>query len=72
MGLRSRFGQAMGQLVLTRREGQTIVIGPPHAPMAFVTVTRIKGDRASLAVQAPRDVEIHRAEIAEQIEEAAR
>ena len=52
-------------LVLTRREGEDIVIGDPANPTARVRVVSIKGDRVRIAVDAPRAVEVHRAEVAE-------
>ncbi|MGD9791334.1 MAG: carbon storage regulator [Phycisphaerales bacterium] len=54
-------------LVITRREGEEVVIGDPRNPIGVVRVASVKGERVRLAFEFPRDVEIHRREIAEQI-----
>lgn len=51
-------------LALTRKAGQSIVIGE----IIEVTVVEISGEHVKLAVQAPREVPIHRKEIYEQIQ----
>lgn len=48
-----------GNLVLTRREGQQIVINGNIT----VTVTKVQGDRVTLAVNAPKDVSVVRQEL---------
>ena len=50
-------------LVLTRRMGETIRIGP-HI---VVTVLGVNGSHVRIGVEAPRDVEVHREEIFERI-----
>lgn len=50
-------------LILTRRIGETICIGD-HIT---VTVLGISGGQARLGIEAPRDVPVHRQEIAERI-----
>jgi carbon storage regulator len=50
-------------LVLTRRKGETIRIGP-HI---VVTVLGVTGSHVRIGVEAPRDVEVHREEIFERI-----
>jgi carbon storage regulator len=50
-------------LVLTRRMGETIGIGP-HI---VVTVLGVNGSHVRIGVEAPRDVEVHREEIFERI-----
>ncbi len=50
-------------LVLTRQKHQTIVIGG-ETPIT-VTVTEIRGGRIRLAIDAPREIEIRRGELAE-------
>jgi carbon storage regulator len=50
-------------LVLTRRPGQSIRIGPN----VEVRVVRIEGDRAVLGIAAPRHVAVVRAELVEQV-----
>ena len=54
-------------LVITRREGEEVVIGDPRNPIGIVRIASIKGERVRVAFDFPREVEIHRREIAEQI-----
>ena len=50
-------------LVLTRRPGQSIMIGND----VTVTVLEIRNDQVRIGVAAPRSVQVHREEIYEQI-----
>ena len=54
-------------LVITRREGEEVVIGDPSSPMGVVRIVTIKGDRVRVAFDFPRTVEVHRREVADQI-----
>lgn len=54
-------------LVITRREGEEVVIGDPRNPIGVVRIASVKGERVRIAFEFPREVEIHRREIAEQI-----
>lgn len=54
-------------LVITRREGEEVVIGDPHHPIGVVRVASIKGDRVRLAFDFPREIDVHRREVAQQI-----
>jgi carbon storage regulator len=54
-------------LVITRREGEEVVIGDPANPVGIVRIASIKGDRVRLALSFPREIEVHRREVAEQI-----
>lgn len=54
-------------LVITRREGEEVVIGDPKNPLGVVRIASVKGDRVRIAFDFPRDVDIHRREIADQI-----
>ena len=54
-------------LVITRREGEEVVIGNPSAPLGIVRVAAIKGDRVRIAFEFPREVDVHRREVADQI-----
>lgn len=54
-------------LVITRREGEEVVIGDPRNPVGVVRIASVKGERVRVAFDFPRDVEIHRREIADQI-----
>ena len=50
-------------LILTRRVGETIMIGPD----VTVTVLGVKGNQVRVGINAPKDVAVHREEIAERI-----
>jgi carbon storage regulator len=50
-------------LILTRRVGETVVIGND----VTVTVLGVKGNQVRLGVNAPREVAVHREEIFERI-----
>lgn len=50
-------------LVLTRRQGESIVIGHD----IVVTVVEIKGGQTRIGISAPREVQIHRQEIYDQV-----
>ncbi|EQM72032.1 carbon storage regulator CsrA [Pseudomonas tohonis] len=53
-------------LILTRRLGESILIGDDIT----VTVMSIQGNQVKLAINAPRDVAVHREEVAERIRRA--
>jgi carbon storage regulator len=50
-------------LILSRRIGETIRIGP-HI---VVTVLGVKGTQIRIGIEAPKDVEVHREEIFDRI-----
>lgn len=54
-------------LVITRREGEEVVIGDPRNPQGIVRIAGIKGDRVRIAFEFPRDVQVHRREVAQEI-----
>ena len=54
-------------LVITRREGEEVVIGDPRQPIGVVRIASIKGDRVRVAFEFPRDIDVHRREVADQI-----
>lgn len=54
-------------LVITRREGEEVVIGDPANPIGVIRIAGIKGDRVRVALEFPRDIAVHRREVAEQI-----
>jgi len=54
-------------LVITRREGEEVVVGDPKNPLGVVRIASIKGDRIRLAFDFPRTIDVHRREVAEQI-----
>jgi carbon storage regulator len=53
-------------LILTRRAGETVMIGNDIA----VTILGTKGNQVRVGVTAPKELPIHRAEIYEQIRRA--
>lgn len=65
--IRASEGVEVHMLVITRREGEEVVIGDPRNPMGVVRIATIKGDRVRIAFDFPRSVDVHRREIAEQI-----
>lgn len=50
-------------LVLTRRPGESIVVGQN----IIITVIEIKGGQVRIGIDAPRDVQVHREEVYEQV-----
>ena len=54
-------------LVITRRQGEEVVIGEPGSPIGVVRIALIKGDRVRLAFDFPREIDVHRREVADQI-----
>lgn len=50
-------------LILTRRVGEVIMIGKD----VTVTVLGVKGNQVRIGVNAPKDVAVHREEVAERI-----
>jgi carbon storage regulator len=51
-------------LILTRRVGETLVIGDD----VVVNVLGVKGNQVRIGVEAPKDVAVHREEIYERIQ----
>jgi carbon storage regulator len=58
---------SVAMLVITRREGEEVVIGDPKKPLGVVRIASVKGERVRIAFDFPRDVEINRREVADQI-----
>ncbi|QYK49175.1 MAG: carbon storage regulator [Phycisphaeraceae bacterium] len=54
-------------LVMPRRVGEEVVVGDPRKPLGIVRVESIKVDRVRIAFDFPRQVGIHRREIADQL-----
>jgi len=53
-------------LVLTRRAGESIVIGDG----IVVTIIEVRGDGVRVGIDAPRSLEVHRAEVLEEVRAA--
>ena len=53
-------------LVLTRKLGQSIVIGDE----VEVVVLEVRGEQVRIGIKAPKDVSVHRKEIYDQIHDA--
>lgn len=53
-------------LVLSRREGQSIMIGND----IVVTVIEVRGDHVRIGIDAPRSITVHREEVAAEIRAA--
>ncbi len=54
-------------LVLSRKRNEQLVIGDS----IVVTVVEIRGDKVRLAIEAPREIPVHRREVYEAIRRAA-
>lgn len=54
-----------GMLILTRKPGESLIIGGN----VTVTVLGVQGKQTRIGISAPRDVDIHREEIYERIQE---
>ncbi|MCB1569293.1 MAG: carbon storage regulator CsrA [Xanthomonadales bacterium] len=52
-------------LILTRRVGETLMIGEQVA----VTVLGVKGNQVRVGINAPKDVTVHREEIFQRIQQ---
>jgi carbon storage regulator len=55
-------------LVLTRRAGESVVIGDD----IVITVLQTRGDVIRLGIEAPRDVQVHREEVWRELQAANR
>lgn len=56
-------------LALTRKIGQSIVLGDPAKPLAVITIEQIRGARVRVGVDAPTSLAINRSELAAAIVE---
>src|SRR3954453_18599770 len=65
---RQRGRRAPRMLVLTRRAGESVMIGDD----VTITVLEARGDVIRLGIQAPRDVQVHREEVYRELQAANR
>jgi carbon storage regulator len=52
-------------LILGRREGESIIIGDD----VKVTITKIEGNQVKIGIEAPREIEVHREEVYQRIQD---
>jgi len=53
-------------LILTRRVGESIVVGDD----VTITVFEVRGDAVRIGIDAPRSVQVHRQEVYEELQKA--
>lgn len=57
-------------LVLSRRLGESVVIGSGSPEAVTVTVLEVRGDVVRIGIDAPRSVAVHRAELLAELADA--
>jgi len=57
-------------LVLSRRVGESVVIGEGTPDAVTITVLEVRGDVVRIGIDAPRSVAVHRAELLAQLADA--
>ncbi len=57
-------------LVLSRRVGESVVIGEGTPDAVTVTVLEVRGDVVRVGIDAPRSVAVHRAELLAELADA--
>ncbi|MBM4110166.1 MAG: carbon storage regulator [Planctomycetes bacterium] len=60
-------GRRSAVLVITRHVGEEVIIGNPAAPLGTIRIAAIKGDRVRIAFDFPREMPVHRSEVAKEI-----
>ncbi len=56
-------------LILTRRPGESIIIELPTGQQIQVVVLGVKGNQVRIGTEAPKEIAVHREEIAQRIRE---
>lgn len=54
-------------LILTRRTGETVIIGQEGPNQMSFTILGVKGNQVRIGITAPKSVPVHREEIYERI-----
>ncbi len=54
-------------LVVSRKESEICVVGPLENPIGRVHIVSVKGEKVRLGFEFPKNIPIHRLEIAESI-----
>lgn len=54
-------------LVLSRFEGESVVVGDPFKPLGRVTIVEVRGNKIKVGFEFPRDIDIARDEVARRI-----
>lgn len=54
-------------LVLSRKLGESIIIGDPNGEHVKVSVVDVRGDKVRLGIEAPKHIPVHREEVSNQI-----
>lgn len=55
-------------LILTRKAGETVAIGDDIQ----ISIVEVKGNQVKLGIQAPKNVQVHRTEVYQKIQEENR
>lgn len=55
-------------LVLSRKRHETIVITAPDGTRIVLLVVELRGDKARIGIEAPKDYSVHRGEIQELVD----
>lgn len=54
-------------LAISRKVGETIVVGDPRSPIGRIRVVAVHGDKVRLSFDFPREISIYRQELADAI-----
>jgi len=54
-------------LVVTRKEGEEVIIGDPRNPIGIVRIVSVRGERVRIGFDFDPDTPVHRKEVADNI-----